>query len=126
MLLNECKIGKAKFNMSGYKLELSNNNEVGIIYKDIYQLNNVYQNLEDNYNMIKMVNTNEGKLIIYCVYAPPGDEHNVRIKELIDKLIILKRTYKSLSLILSSDLNIDRKDIKEKLCNKIEQYGFDV
>ena len=36
MLLNECKIGKAKFNMSGYKLELSNNNEVGIIYKDIY------------------------------------------------------------------------------------------
>ena len=24
MLLNECKIGKAKFNIKGYKLELSN------------------------------------------------------------------------------------------------------
>ena len=36
MLLNECNIGKAKFNMSGYKLELSDNNEVGILYRDIY------------------------------------------------------------------------------------------
>ena len=39
MLLNECNLGKAKFNMSGYKLELSDNNEVGILYKDIFYLN---------------------------------------------------------------------------------------
>ena len=36
MLLNECNIGKAKFNMSGYKLELLDNNKVGIVYRDIY------------------------------------------------------------------------------------------
>ena len=41
ILLNECKIGKAKFNLSGYKLELSEKDEVGIIYKDIYYLINV-------------------------------------------------------------------------------------
>ena len=35
MLLNEYKIGKAKFNIKGYKLELSNKQEFGIIYKDI-------------------------------------------------------------------------------------------
>ena len=126
MLLNECNIGKAKFNMSGYKLELSDNNEVGIIYRDIYYLNDVYKSIEDNYNMIKMVNTTEGKLILYCTYLPPGEEHNMRIKELIDKLLLLKKRYKSLSLILFGDLNIDRKNIKEKLCNKIEQYGFNV
>ena len=28
MLLNECKIGKAIFNIKGYKLELSNKQEV--------------------------------------------------------------------------------------------------
>ena len=71
-----------------------------------------------------MVNTTEGKLILYCTYLPPGEGHNMRIKELIDKLLLLKRRYKSLSLILFGDLNIDRKNIKEKLCNKIEQYGF--
>ena len=126
MLLNECNIGKAKFNMSGYKLELSDNNEVGLLYRDIYYLNDVCKNIEDNYNMIKMVNTTEGKLILYCTYLPPGEGHNMRIKELIDKLLLLKRRYKSLSLILFGDLNIDRKNIKEKLCNKIEQYGFNV
>ena len=126
MLLNECNIGKAKFNMSGYKLELSDNNEVGILYRDIYYLNDVYKNIEDNYNMIKMINTTKGKLILYCAYLPPGEGHNMRIKELIDKLLLLKRRYKSLSLILFGDLNIDRKNIKEKLCNKIVQYGFKV
>ena len=29
-------------------------------------------------------------------------------------------------LILFGDLNIERKNIKEKLCSKIEQYGFNV
>ena len=106
MLLNECNIGKAKFNMSGYKLELSDNNEVGLLYRDIYYLNDVCKNIEDNYNMIKMVNTTEGKLILYCTYLPPGEGHNMRIKELIEKLLLLKRRYKSLSLILFGDLNL--------------------
>ena len=88
MLLN---IGKAKFNMSGYKLELSDNNEVGILYRDIYCLNDVCKNIEDNYDMIKMVNTTEGKLILYCAYLAPGEGHNMRIKELIDKLLLLKK-----------------------------------
>ncbi len=35
MLYNESKIGKVKFNLWGYKLELSNKQEIGIIYKDI-------------------------------------------------------------------------------------------
>ena len=76
--------------------------------------------------MIKMVNTTEGKLILYCAYLPPYEGHNMRIKELIDKLLLLKRRYKSLYLILFCDLHIDRKNIKEKLCNKIEQFGFNV
>ena len=119
MLLNECNIGKAKFNMSGYKLELLDNNKVGILYRDIYYLNDACKNIEDNYNMIKMVNTTEGNLILYCTYLSPGEGHNIRIKELIDKFLLLKRRYKSLYLILFGDLNIERKNIKEKLCSKI-------
>ena len=34
-LYNEPKIGKVKFNLWGYKLELLNKQEIGIIYKDI-------------------------------------------------------------------------------------------
>ncbi len=34
ILLNECNIDKAKFKMSGYKLESSDNNEIGILYRD--------------------------------------------------------------------------------------------
>jgi hypothetical protein len=35
ILLNECNKGKASFNMSGYNLILSRNQEVGIIYRNI-------------------------------------------------------------------------------------------
>ena len=35
ILLNECNIGKVKFKMSGYELKLSDNNDVGILYRDI-------------------------------------------------------------------------------------------
>ena len=35
MLYNESKIGKVKINLWKYKLELSNKQEFGIIYKDI-------------------------------------------------------------------------------------------
>ena len=45
MLLNECNIGKAKFNMSGYKFELLENNKVGILYRDIYYLNYACKNI---------------------------------------------------------------------------------
>ena len=126
ILLNESNIGKANFKMSGYKLELSDNNEVGILYRDIYYLNKSFKDLEDNYNMIKMVNTDKGNLIIYCAYIPPGEEHNKRVNELIEKLILLKRNYNSLSLILFGDLNIKREKIEEKLENKIKEYGFKV
>ena len=82
--------------------------------------------IEDNYNMIRMVNTNKGNLIIYCVYIPPGEEHNKRTNELIEKLLLLKRNYKSLSLILFGDLNIKREKIQEKIIDKLEPYGFKV
>ena len=95
MLLNECHLGKAKFNMSGYKLELSDNNEVAILYKDIFYLNKSFEELEDNYNIIRMANTNNGNLIIYCTYIPPGNEHDNRLNELIEKLLLLKRNYHS-------------------------------
>ena len=43
VLLNECNMNKnAKFNMSGYNLILSDNQEVGIIYKNIYYLNDCF------------------------------------------------------------------------------------
>ena len=126
MLLNECNIGKAKFNMSGYKLELSDNNEVGILYKDIFYLNKSFEELEDNYNIIRMANTNNGNLIIYCTYILPGNEHDNRLNELIEKLLLLKRNYHSLSLILFGDLNIKRENIKSSLADKIEPYGFKV
>ena len=70
--------------------------------------------------MIRMANSNNGHIIIYCVYIPPGEEHNKRVNELIEKLLLLKRNYKSLSLILYGDLNIKRKDIKYKMVDKIE------
>ena len=72
--------------------------------------------------MIKMVNTTEGNLILYCTYLSPGEGHNIRIKELIDKFLLLKRRYKSLFLILFGDLNIDRKNIKEKISKSYSDY----
>ena len=60
------------------------------------------------------------------MYIYPGEEKNKRVNELIEKLILLKRNYNSLSLILFGDLNIKREKIEEKLENKISQYGFKV
>ena len=59
ILLNECRIGKAKFNLSGYKLELSEKEEVGIIYKDIYYLNKCFSDIEDEHNIKRMEIQNE-------------------------------------------------------------------
>ena len=73
-----------------------------------------------------MANTNNGNLIIYCTYIPPGNEHDNRLNELIEKLLLLKRNYHSLSLILFGDLNIKRENIKSSLTNKIVSYGFKV
>ena len=74
--------------------------------------------------MIRMANTINGNLIIYCVYIPPGNEHDKRLSELIDKLLILKRNYQSLTLILYGDLKIKRENIKETIGNKKEPYGL--
>ena len=82
--------------------------------------------LEDKYNMIRTVNTEKGNLIIYCVYIPPGEKHDIRVKEFIERLLLLKSKYNSLSLILFGDLNIERKNIKRELIDKIELYGFHV
>ena len=48
--LYECYINKAKYKMSGYKLELSDNNEVGILYRDINYINVSFSDIENNYD----------------------------------------------------------------------------
>ena len=63
ILLNEYNTRKSKFNMSGYKIDLSNNKEVGIIYRDIYYLNNISDDLEDEYSLIIVENTINGNFI---------------------------------------------------------------
>ena len=50
--------------MSGYNLELSDKNKVGIIYRNTYYLNKSCVELEDKYTMIRTVNTEKGNLII--------------------------------------------------------------
>ena len=120
VLLNECFIGNASFKMSGYNLELSDKNKVGIIYRNTYYLNKSCVELEDKYNMIRTVNTEKGNLIIYCVYIPPGEKHDIRVKEFIERLLLLKSKYNSLSLIIFGDLNIERKNIKRELIDKID------
>ena len=72
--------------MSGYKLKLSENEEGGIIYKDIYYLNKCFSDIEDEYNIIRMVNTKWGNFIIYSSYLPPNNEHTYRLQELIHRL----------------------------------------
>ena len=124
MLLNECKIGKAKFNIKCYKLELSNTQEVGIIYKDIYYLNKCFTNKEDDYNIIRMANTKGGNFIIYSTYLPPSDEHAYRLQELIRRLKLLRSKYNNLSLILFGDLNMKRKVIVNKLSKENKILGY--
>ena len=105
VLLNECNMNKnAKFNMSGYNLILSDNQEVGIIYKNIYYLNDCFKDIEDNYNIIRLVNTTKYKIIIYVTYLPQNEEHNNKISELIEKLLLIQRRYNNLRLILCGDL----------------------
>ena len=116
----------AKFNMSGYNLILSDKQEVCIIYKNIYYLNDCFKDIEDNYNIIRLVNTTKYKFIIYVTYLPPNEEHNNKISELIEKLLLLKKRYNNLRLILFGDLNINKDEIDIKLKNKIEPYGFKI
>lgn len=71
LLLNECNKGKSKFKISNYKSEFSDEQEVGIIYKNIYFLDSPFKDSEDDYNLIKLANTKIGRLIIWATYLPP-------------------------------------------------------
>ena len=99
VLLNECNMNKnVKFNMSGYNLILSDNQEVGIIYKNIYYLNDCFKDIEDNYNIIRLVNTTKYNFIIYVTYLPPNNKHNNKISELIEKLFLLQKRYNNFKI----------------------------
>ena len=65
--------------------------EVGIICKNIYFLNDCFKDIEDNYNIIRLVNTTKYKFIIYVTYLPPNEEHNNKISELIEKLLLIQK-----------------------------------
>ena len=46
-----------------------------MIFRDSYYLNNVFNKLEDNHNMISIVNNKKRNLIVYCIYTY-REEHN--------------------------------------------------
>ena len=126
LLLNECYKGKSSFKISGYKTEFSPNQEVGIIYKNCYYLDSNFKEFEDNYNLIKLVNTLKGMLLLWVTYLPPGDNHENLIENLIEKIIRIKSIYETINIILFGDLNIKRDEIEKKLGNKLKYYNLDV
>ena len=126
LLLNECYKGKSSFKISEYKTEFSPNQEVGIIYKNCYYLDSNFKEFEDNYNLIKLVNTLKGMLLLWVTYLPPGDNHENLIENLIEKIIRIKSIYETINIILFGDLNIKRDEIEKKLGNKLKYYNLDV
>jgi len=126
ILLNECNKGKVSFNMSGYNLILSRNQEVGMIYRNLYFLNDVFNDIEDDYNIIRLVNSKINKFIIFVTYIPPNEEHDNRLSLLIEKLMLLKRRYNNLKLVVIGYLNINSEDLDYKLKNKIEPFRFKI
>ena len=126
LLLNECNKGKSSFKISGYKTEFSPNQEVGIIYKNCYYLDSNFKEFEDNYNLIKLVNTLKGMLLLWVTYLPPGENHENLIENLIEKITRIKSIYETINVILFGDLNIKRDEIEKKLGNKLKYYNLDV
>ena len=100
ILLNECNKGTSSFKISGYKTEFSPNQEVGIIYKNCYYLDSNFKEFEDNYNLIKLVNTLKGMLILWVTYLPPGENHPYLIQNLI------KKNNKNKSILWNNKYNI--------------------
>ena len=82
--------------------------------------------MEDDYNIIRLVNSKTNKFIIFVTYLPPNQEHDNRLSTLIEKLMSFKRRYNNLRLILFGDLNINLDDIDIKIKNKIEPFGFKI
>ena len=77
LLLNECgHNGKCKIN--GYKTMFSNNKELGIIYKEVYQVDPLNRDLCSPYDLVVRVNTNNRSFILFVTYAPPDEKHKER------------------------------------------------
>ena len=126
LLLNECNKGKSSFKISGYKTEFSPNQEVGIIYKNCYYLDSNFKEFEDNYNLIKLVNTLKGMLLLWVTYLPLGENHENLIENLIEKIKRIKSIYETINVIIFGDLHIKRDEIEKKLGNKLKYYNLDV
>ena len=52
-----------------------------LIHDNKYSYKTIKKKFKFRTNLIRMANTNNGNLIIYCTYIPPGNEHDNRLNE---------------------------------------------
>ncbi len=68
----------------------------------------------------------EKPFIIYSAYVKPGAGQAIRVQELVVRLVRLKERYKDVAIVLYSDLNLTRDEIKEDVVKPLSPYGYRV
>ena len=129
VLLNECgDMSKRRWSdMTDYGF-YHNGTEVGFIYSKQFMVHKMIDEYNDNYNLVCKVNCNykeeEKAIIMYSCYIPPHSDHAAKVRQLVDRLIMLRERYSKFSLILYGDLNMDRKNFQEKIMDRISPLGY--
>jgi hypothetical protein len=110
MLLNECSLGKGKFKING-NTRIGDEIKTCIIHKSDYVVHNALQEMNDDYNLIRRVDTDRGNIILYCAYMAPDELKDVRLDGLVTRLEVIKNKYNDLSLVLFADFNLKREEL---------------
>ena len=123
IMLNECGEFKNKKIIKNKEYKIcSFSNKIGIIYNKKYSIFKILENLNDEYNLISLIDSKNEynfKYILYCVYLPPNDKHNILIDDFLNKVNMIYNRYKNCKLIIFGDFNLTRKEFKNKIEKKL-------
>ena len=126
ILLNECDIKNKNKKIQNYSFFKTQ--KCGILIKEELNSMEIMKNANDEFNMIRKLETQNGSLVIYVTYAQPGIGHKKKIENIYNNLIELKKKYgESLKLIMFGDLNMKREKIRNnKYFQEVVKYNFSV
>ena len=103
---------------------LNKGTRTATIFNKDYKLSMILEKLNDEYNQIMMVTSDQGrKLILYNVYIPPSQDHSIRLATFITRLKVILDRYVGAKVVVFGDFNLSRDEMSKKVMDPLKGRG---